>query len=349
MLRSAPMDDASRPSSEQYQDSTRWMLVVLVAVSVLAAGVVAAADVPGLVGNRWQVVGAASVALTLGALLVAVFVVLRALDPIADDDPGEAPVVVPAVLADTVVAPEPLVPVAEEAAAVDAESSTDSEGEAPATDDVDVDDQTGEDPPAGEVAPVAEVTAAPGILAPAVEGPSRRAQRHAATRYRRSRSVATVAIVLAFLGMTGMTVAAVADGNNIEERARDALQSELAIEDEGPITEPQAVAVQFTTPGLRRIAEEMGCTGQQIGLRPVQGWAVSGTYRNPVVVLFGPTAACDDVQLALAPRDGFVYPTGGVFAATANRPAATGFATPPTSVAGAAGGPVAATPTSAAP
>lgn len=344
------MDDVSRPSSEQYQDSTRWMLVVLVAVSVLAAGVVAAADVPGLVGNRWQVVGAASVALTVGALLVAVFVVLRALDPITDDDPGETPVVVPGVLADTVVAPEPPVAVAEEADAGDAAPSTNADGDAPAV--ADAHDQAAEQPLAAEVAPVAEVAGAPGVLSTAVEGPTRRAQRHAATRYRRSRSAATAAIVLAFVGMTGMTVAAVADGNNIEVRARDALEAQLAVDDEGPITEPQAVAVQFTTPGLRRIAEEMGCTGQQIGLRPVQGWAVSGTYRNPVVVLFGPTAACDDVQLALAPRDGFVYPTGGVFAATATRPAATRSATPPTSVAGVGGGvgaPGAATPTPVAP
>ena len=118
-------------------------------------------------------------------------------------------------------------------------------------------------------------------------------------------------VVLAFLGMVGMTVAAVVDGNNVEARQRTLLAAQLTAEQDGPITEPQAVAVQLTTRGLERIAEAMGCTGAQIGARPVQGWAVSGTYRNPTVVLFGPVPQCEDIEIALAPRDGFVYPTFG--------------------------------------
>jgi len=269
------MEDASRPGQTQYQDSTRSLLVVLVVVSVLAAGVLAVADVPGLIGNRWQVVGAASAALTVVALLVAVFVVLRALDPIAEEEPVEVSAV-------------PLAP----------PPST--------TDDASPEDAADEDAGGGVNVAVEKDDA------PVVERPSRRAQRQVATRYHRARSAVAVALVLGFLGMAGMTVAAVVDGNNVEQRARTILQEQLDADQDGPITEPQAVAVQLTTPGLQRVADAMGCTGQQIGARPVQGWAVSGTYRNPTVVLFGPTAGCKNVELLLAPRDGFVYPTIGV-------------------------------------
>ena len=102
------------------------------------------------------------------------------------------------------------------------------------------------------------------------------------------------------------------------------VQTQLQADQDGPITEPQPVAVQFTTPGLRRVAEAMNCTGADIGARPVQGWAVSGTFRNPTVVLFAPVPACDNVEIALAPRDGFVYPSVGA-------PTTTTTIAPPTS------------------
>ena len=57
------MDD-TRGEIERLQEATRWLLVVLVGACVLAAGVLAVTDVPGLVGRRWQLVGAVSAAVT---------------------------------------------------------------------------------------------------------------------------------------------------------------------------------------------------------------------------------------------------------------------------------------------
>ncbi len=295
------MDDAARNDTDQLHDSTRWLLVVLLGVAVLAAGVIAATDVPDLVGRRWQAVGAASGALTVVALMVGLLVVLRALDPLADEEPVEAADVVER-LPET--APEDEGGEGEAGdTEVDAGASTEAAGAAAF--------------PAG----------ASGVQEPAPEpvaAASRRVHRHAVHRFHRTRSLVGIAVVVAFLGMVGMTVAAVADGNKVEERARRALQTQLQADQDGPITEPQPVAVQFTTPGLRRVAEAMNCTGADIGARPVQGWAVSGTFRNPTVVLFAPVPACDNVEIALAPRDGFVYPSVGA-------PTTTTTIAPPTS------------------
>ncbi len=283
------MDDAARNDTDQLHDSTRWLLVVLLGVAVLAAGVIAATDVPDLVGRRWQAVGAASGALTVIALLVGLLVVLRALDPLADEEPVEAADVVERL---------------PETAPVDEGQAGDS--------DVDAGDST------EATGAVADLAGAPGVEEAEPEpvvvagAATRRVHRHAVHRFHRTRSLVGIAVVVAFLGMVGMTVAAVADGNKVEERARRALQTQLQADQDGPITEPQPVAVQFTTPGLRRVAEAMNCTGADIGARPVQGWAVSGTFRNPTVVLFAPVPACDNAEIALAPRDGFVYPTIGV-------------------------------------
>lgn len=277
------MDDPARADNDQLHDSTRWLLVVLLGAAVLAAGVIAATDVPGLVGRRWQAVGAASGALTVIALLVGLLVVLRALDPLADEEPVEA--------ADVV---ERLPEVAP------------SDGGDDGTD-LDADTEAGEAAEAAEAGPVVEEPRAEA----AVGATTRRSHRHAVHRFHRTRSLVGIAVVAAFLGMVGMTVAAVADGNKVEERTRRELQAQLDADREGPITEPQPVAVQLTTPGLRRVAEAMDCTGADIGARPVQGWAVSGTFRNPTVVLFAPVPACDNTEIALAPRDGFVYPSVG--------------------------------------
>lgn len=317
------MDDAARNDTDQLHDSTRWLLVVVLGAAVLAAGVIAATDVPDLVGRRWQAVGAASGALTVIALLVGLLVVLRALDPLADEEPVEA--------ADVVERLPETAPVDEGQAGdsdVDAGDSTEATGAA-----ADPVGASGVEGPEPEPEPSPE----PAVVAGAA---TRRVHRHAVHRFHRTRSLVGIAVVVAFLGMVGMTVAAVADGNKVEERARRALQTQLQADQDGPITEPQPVAVQFTTPGLRRVAEAMNCTGADIGARPVQGWAVSGTFRNPTVVLFAPVPACDNTEIALAPRDGFVYPTVGVPTTT------TTTTTAPTPTTGQA---TALTPTTAAP
>ena len=248
------MDDP-RIEADGLQDNTRWLLLVLVGACVLAAGVLAISDVAGLVGRRWQVVGAASAAVTVFALVLGLLVVVRAMGPTADDEAGEA-----------------------------VGETTSAEGIS--------------------VEPEAIALPAP---SPAAEG--RRAHRQALRRYQRTRTTVTAAVVVAVLGMVGMATASVIDGNNVERRLRTQLEAQLRSEADGPITEPQPIEVQLTTPGLRRVADAMGCTGADIGVRPVQGWAVSGTYRNPAVVLFGPAPGCSDTEIALTPNDGFVYPT----------------------------------------
>lgn len=288
-----------RSETEDLAQATRWLLVVLLGASVLAAGVIAATDVPGLVGDKWQVVGAAAGALTVLSLVVGLLVVLRATEPAGEDEAVDAATVNGALATDA----GPVTPTAE-----DDEAGTGDDAEA-----------------------AAEPSGAFVLPPPAPGGEARRAHRRAAARFHRARTAVSVAVVLAFLGMVGMTVAAVVDGNNVEQRSRALLEAQLTAEEDGPITEPQAVAVQLTTRGLERIADAMGCTGAQIGARPVQGWAVSGTYRNPTVVLFGPVPQCKDIEIALAPRDGFVYPTFGTPTADATtattatpRPAAAG-------------------------
>lgn len=287
------MDDP-RNEAGRLEDSTRWLLIVLVGACVLGAGVLAASDVAGLVGRRWQVVGAVSATLTVLALVVGLLAVLRAMGPGGDDEPlagaaADNPAVVPA-------SPSPETP------PVDAVTDDDASlGEGALED--------GATEASGESAAV-DPGPEPLVLPPSAPGSeARRAHRAAVRRYHRARSIVTVAVVLAVLGMAGMATAAVVDGNNVEDRARRQLEAQLTADEDGPITEPQAVAVQLTTPGLRRVAEAMGCTGAAIGARPVQGWAVSGTYRNPTVVLFAPVPACKNIEIALAPRDGFVYPT----------------------------------------
>ena len=64
-----------RSETEDLAQATRWLLVVLVGAGVIAAGVIAATDVPGLVGNKWQVVGAVSGAVTVLALVAGLLVV----------------------------------------------------------------------------------------------------------------------------------------------------------------------------------------------------------------------------------------------------------------------------------
>lgn len=290
----------AHPETEDLAQATRWLLVVLVGAAVLAAGVIAATNVPGLVGNKWQVVGAVSGAVTVLALVLGLLVVLRSMEPAAEDEGLDAA---------TVSEARPVV--TDEAA----DEVPDADGDEAGGDEVPVTDE-----------PAVEAFVLP---PPSPGGEARRAHRRAVHRFQRARTSVSVAVVVAFLGMVGMTVAAVVDGNNVERRQRTVLEAQLAVDEEGPITEPQAVAVQLTTPGLRRVADAMGCTGAQIGARPVQGWAVAGTYRNPTVVLFGPVPQCKDVQVALAPRDGFVYPTFGTptsaggAVTTTTRPAAT--------------------------
>lgn len=338
-LVSRPMDDP-RIEAGRLEDSTRWLLVVLVGACVLGAGVLAASDVAGLIGRRWQVVGAASATLTVLALVVGLLAVLRAMGPGGEDEP---------LAGAGGVRSAPAEPPARNA----------SVGEATGAD-VDLADADGEEDPDGrsvtagtdaEAAAVAvDPEPEPLVLPPSAPGSeARRAHRAAVRRYHRARSIVTVAVVLAVLGMAGMATAAVVDGNNVEDRTRRQLEAQLTAEEDGPITEPQAVAVQLTTPGLRRVAEAMGCTGSAIGARPVQGWAVSGTYRNPTVVLFAPVPACENIEIALAPRDGFVYPT--LQTPTSARPAA---ATPTTAAgagqgAGGGQGQAAATPAQATP
>lgn len=305
----------AHPETEDLAQATRWLLVVLVGAAVLAAGVIAATNVPGLVGNRWQVVGAVSGAVTVLALVVGLLVVLRSMGPAAEDEGLDAATVNETLPAVTDAGPD--------------EGSGEGELGDDATGDGDGDDDGVEAPTAGESTVDVFVLPPP---APGVE--ARRAHRRAVQRFHRTRTAVSVAVVVAFLGMVGMTVAAVVDGNNVERRQRTLLEAQLAAEADGPITEPQAVAVQLTTPGLRRVADAMGCTGAQIGARPVQGWAVSGTYRDPTVVLFGPVPQCDDVQLALAPRDGFVYPTFGAPTGAAAGGATTTTTRPPAAAAG---------------
>ncbi|MBL8774766.1 MAG: hypothetical protein JNK12_02490 [Acidimicrobiales bacterium] len=319
------MDDP-RIEAGRLEDSTRWLLVVLVGACVLAAGVLAVSDVAGLVGRRWQVVGAASATLTVLALVVGLLAVLRAMGPGGDDEPPAGAVSESPAAAD----PPALSSPAGETTAADIDIAvTADDGE------VDPEDQG---PSTSTDAEEAAVTVDPGpeplVLPPSAPGSeARRAHRAAVRRYHRARSIVTVSVVLAVLGMAGMATAAVVDGNNVEDRARRQLEAQLTAEEDGPITEPQAVAVQLTTPGLRRVAEAMGCTGSAIGARPVQGWAVSGTYRNPTVVLFAPVPACDNIEIALAPRDGFVYPTLQTPTSAARPAAAT-----PTTAAGAGQG-----------
>lgn len=260
------MDDP-RTEAGRLQDETRWLLVVLVGACVLAAGVLAVSDVPGLVGRRWQVVGAVSAGVTVLALVLGLLAVLRAMAPEAVDDEVGA-----------------------------------------ADDGVTLGATDHDDPEAA--APVADAAPEELVLPPrSAATESRRAHRQALRHYHRARTTVTVAVVVALLGMVGMATASVVDGNNVEARTRRQLEAQLQAREDGPITEPESVEVQLTTPGLRRVAEAMGCTGAAIGASPVQGWAVSGTYRNPTVVLFGPVPACQDISIALAPRDGFVYPT----------------------------------------
>lgn len=285
-----------RSDTEDLAQATRWLLVVLVAAGVLAAGVIAATDVPGLVGEKWQVVGAAAAALTVVSLLVGLLVVLRSMEPLAEEEALEAATVTDRLPAEVEVEVE------------DAEGAT-------AGEDAGVDDDE------ADRSPTVVDDADAFVLPPPAPGlEARRVHRRAVARFHRARTVVTVTVVLAFVGMVGMAVAAVVDGNNVEERQRTLLEDQLSAQEDGPITEPQAVAVQLTTRGLERIADAMGCTGAQIGARPVQGWAVSGTYRNPTVVLFGPVAQCKDIEIALAPRDGFVYPTFGTPAAGTTTP-----------------------------
>lgn len=299
------MDDTARREAEQLQESTRWLLVVLIGACVLTAAVITVTDIPDLVGRRWQAVGAASAAVAVVALVIALLVVLRSLDPLADDEPLEASEITDQLGAADTAAPD-------EGGAV--ESGPDAEADADADADPDPDPDGVADAAAPDAVVLPTVAAAP---------ESRRTHRHAVHRYHRTRFLVGAAVVVALLAMVGMTVAAVADGNNIEAQQRQALRDEVQTGDDGPITSPQAVAVQFTTPGLRRAAEAMGCTGADIGSEPVQGWAVAGTYRNPTVVLFAPVPECENAQLALTPRDGFVYPsilTRATTTTTTNRP-----------------------------
>lgn len=298
------MDDTARREAEQLQESTRWLLVVLVGMCVLTAAVIAVTDIPDLVGRSWQVVGAASAAVAVVTLVIALLVVLRSLDPLADDEPLEA-----SEIADQLDAVGAAVPDG------DADADTDAEPDAA----VDPDPDT-------------QATEAAALPTVAVVPESRRAHRHAVHRYHRTRFLVGAAVVVTLLAMVGMTVAAVADGDNIEAQQRQALRDEVRARDDGPITSPQAVAVQFTTPGLRRAAEAMGCTGADIGSEPVQGWAVAGTYRNPTVILFAPVPECENTQIVLTASDGFVYPsilTRSTTTTTSDR------ATTPTTAAGA--------------
>lgn len=331
------MDDP-RSDAGHLQEATRWLLVVLVGASVLAAGVLAVSDVPGLIGRRWQVVGVVSAAVTVLALLVGLLAVLRAMGPGGEDDATgtndapEAPVTP---------APPPSVPVSRGGTNPGADEDTAVEGE---------EDGTSTEVPSGAVPAEAVALVLPAAAPGAV---SRRSHRHAVRRYHRARAIVTVVIVVAALGMTGMTTASVVDGNNVEARTRGQLEAQLSAEEDGPITEPRAVTVQLTTPGLRRVAAAMGCTGAAIGSRPVQGWAVSGTFRNPTVVLFAPVPACNNTELLLEPRDGFVYPSWPTPVTSTTRPVPTSVAetTPASTAAAQAPGPADAlsTPTPAAP
>lgn len=309
------------------QEATRWLLVVLVGACVLAAGVIAVSDVPGLIGRRWQVVGAVSAAVTVLVLVIGLLAVVRAMGPDGEET-GEA---VPPADPPAPASPAPTTPLAIPTSTL-GEVVGEGGAESGAQGDVD-----GVPADAGVAVPVLDggipnatsgAAAEPLVLpppSPAAE--SRRAHRHAARRYQRARTTVTVAVLVAFLGMVGMTAAAVVDGNNVERRTRAQLEAQLTADEDGPISEPQSVAVQLTTAGLRRVADAMGCTGATIGARPVNGWAVAGTYRNPALVLFGPVPGCRNIEIALTPTDGFVYPSiPGPFVTT-TVPAATSTST----------------------
>lgn len=295
------MDDASRHDSDQAQATTRWLLVVLVATAVLAGAVIVVADVPGLVGDRWQLVGLLSVGATLLALVVGLLVVLRALEAwpnamapafdeagdreVAGDDAGEVP--------------------AEEDGADDAPDRTaDETGEAVVDDAVAVAVAVTGDSAGDTTARLDEVTIGGengGVAA-------RKSRRRLVQRYRTARLGTAAAVLVALGGMAGMIIASVQDGDNVEGRARLAAENRDGPVS-APIAEPLAVAIELTPVGRVAMAEALGCSQGKLGPAPLQGWAVAGALDEPTVVVLSPDPACTNARVELDARLGFVYPT----------------------------------------
>lgn len=228
------MDDPSAEAS-RLQDNTRWLLVVLVGACVLAAGILAVSDVAGLVGRRWQVVGATSTTVTVLALVVGLLGVLRAMGPGGD---GVVPVPVPVPMSPQL-APQPTMEPSPATRRRPGRSSVRRPRRS-----------TPRSPRAAPLGPGRRVRRRHRRAAPLPPGPL--------DRHRRRRG-----------GGHGHGGHGQRCGGGRKQRAGpcappSSRRSSSAKED-GPITEPQAVAVQLTTPGLRRVAEAMGCPGAAIG------------------------------------------------------------------------------------
>lgn len=303
------MDDASRHDSDQAQATTRWLLVVLVATAVLAGAVIVVTDVPGLVGNRWQLVGLLSVGATLLALVVGLLVVLRALEAwpnamspafdeagdreVAGGDAGEVPAEEDG---------------GDDAPDMTADGTSDETGEAVVDDAVAVTDDSAGDT-AGDTTGVPtarldEVTIGGengGVAA-------RKSRRRLVQRYRTARLGTAAAVLVALGGMAGMIIASVQDGDNVEARARLAAENRDGPVS-APITEPLAVAIELTPLGRVAMAEALGCSRGKLGPAPLQGWAVAGALDEPTVVVLSPDPACTNARVELDARLGFVYPT----------------------------------------
>lgn len=303
------MDDSSRHDSDQAQATTRWLLVVLVATAVLAGAVIVVTDVPGLVGNRWQLVGLLSVGATLLALVVGLLVVLRALEAwpnamspafdeagdreVAGGDAGEVPAEEDG---------------GDDAPDMTADGTSDETGEAVVDDAVAVTDDSAGDT-AGDTTGVPtarldEVTIGGengGVAA-------RKSRRRLVQRYRTARLGTAAAVLVALGGMAGMIIASVQDGDNVEARARLAAENRDGPVS-APITEPLAVAIELTPLGRVAMAEALGCSRGKLGPAPLQGWAVAGALDEPTVVVLSPDPACTNARVELDARLGFVYPT----------------------------------------
>ena len=308
-----PMDDSSRHDSDQAQATTRWLLVVLVATAVLAGAVIVVTDVPGLVGNRWQLVGLLSVGATLLALVVGLLVVLRALEAwpnamspafdeagdreVAGGDAGEVPAEEDG---------------GDDAPDMTADGTSDETGEAVVDDAVAVTDDSTDDS-AGDTA--GDTTGVPTARLDEVTiggenggVAARRSRRRLVQRYRTARLGTAAAVLVALGGMAGMIIASVQDGDNVEARARLAAENRDGPVS-APITEPLAVAIELTPLGRVAMAEALGCSRGKLGPAPLQGWAVAGALDEPTVVVLSPDPACTNARVELDARLGFVYPT----------------------------------------